>query len=528
MNEHSGTTNSVWMRTTTLTDFPKLQQNDGADVCIVGAGIAGLTTAYLLLRAGASVVVLDDGPVGAGETERTTAHLSNALDDRYTFLERKHGQETARLAAESHTAAISEIETIARNEQIDCDFERVDGYLFVPRGVDPQTLVDEKEAAHRAGLIAVELVDKAPWSLSDISPVLRFPGQAQFHPWKYLGGLLVAIQKLGGKIFANSRAYEMNGGDPCSVVTQSGARVACKSIVVATNSPVNDRVAMHTKQAAYRSYVVGLKVPKGTVPTALYWDTAQDADEQRLGHQASYHYVRLQRLNEADDLLIVGGEDHKTGQARDMDERWKRLEKWTRERAPHAGDVAFRWSGQVMEPFDGMAFIGRNPGDGEQGVFIATGDSGHGMTHGTIAGMLLRDLILGRKNPWEDIYDPRRSAVKAAGEFISENLNVAGKYTELIGPGEMKSRDELSPGCGAVIRRGTSKIAVYRDAHGSFHEFSAVCPHLKCIVHWNPGEQSWDCPCHGSRFTASGQVVNGPSLAGLSPVKEEPAKTAAK
>lgn len=508
------------MRTSALPSFPALDQNEGADVCIVGAGIAGLTTAYLLLKEGASVIVVDDGPVGAGETERTTAHLSSALDDRYTFLERKHGPDAARLAAESHTAAIAQIEAVVRTESIDCDFERLDGYLFVPPGVDAQTLADEQEAAHRAGL-GVSLVSAVPWAMHDTTPVLRFPGQAQLHPWKYLGGLLVGIQKLGGKVFANTRAYEMNGGDPCTVVAQNGARVACKSIVVATNSPVNDRVAMHTKQAAYRSYVVGLKIPRGAVPVALYWDTAQDAEQQEHGHQASYHYVRLQRLNESEDVLIVGGEDHKTGHAQDMDERWKRLEKWTRERVAQAGEVAFRWSGQVMEPFDGMAFIGRNPGDGEKGVFIATGDSGHGITHGTIAGMLLRDLILGRQNPWEAIYDPRRTAVKAVGEFLSENLDVAAKYAELVTPGEIKSRDELSPESGAVVRRGASKVAVYRDGQGAFHEYSAVCPHLGCIVHWNPGERSWDCPCHGSRFTATGEVVNGPSMAGLKPIEKE-------
>jgi Rieske Fe-S protein len=288
-------------------------------------------------------------------------------------------------------------------------------------------------------------------------------------------------------------------------------------VVVATNTPINDRYVIHTKQAAYRTYVVGLVVPTGAVPPALYWDTAQDAESARHDKSAPYHYVRLQRLQGATDreLLIVGGEDHKTGQARDMHERWTALERWARLNFPMAGELTYRWSGQVMETVDGLAYIGRNPDD-EPNVFVCTGDSGHGMTHGTIAGMLITDLILGRQNPWARLYDPSRVKLRAAGEFLAENLNVAAQYRDLVTSGDVASADELAPDTGAVIRSGATKLAVYRDPGGTLHAYSAICPHLKCVVQWNPGEKSWDCPCHGSRFTRFGEVINGPAMVNLS------------
>jgi nitrite reductase/ring-hydroxylating ferredoxin subunit len=244
------------------------------------------------------------------------------------------------------------------------------------------------------------------------------------------------------------------------------------------------------------------------VPQALYWDTADP-----------YHYVRLQRRDEANELLIVGGEDHKTGQASDEPERFVRLESWTRQHFPEAAEVAARWSGQVLEPMDGLAFIGRNPGD-EANVFIATGDSGHGLTHGTIAGLLLTDLILGRKNSWANLYDPARCSLWAVGELVRENINTITQYLDWVKPAEVGGPGEVRPGEGAVLREGLRLVALYRDETGKAHRLSAVCPHLGCVVHWNTVEKTWDCPCHGSRFDVHGQVLNGPALRNLAHVEE--------
>jgi Rieske Fe-S protein len=284
--------------------------------------------------------------------------------------------------------------------------------------------------------------------------------------------------------------------------------VRCQAVVVATNSPVNDRLVIHTKQHPYRTYVVGLRVPAGNVDRALYWDYADP-----------YHYVRLQReRGAADEVLIVGGEDHHTGQVQDADERWDRLEQWTRRRWPMVREVLFRWSGQVMEPVDGLAYIGRNPQDADN-VYIATGDSGNGMTHGTIAGMLLTDLIQGRANPWAALYDPARKSLRALKRWAAGAARASAPYAEWVTPGEVTSADEIAAGEGAVLRRGLHKVAVYRDPSGRLVERSATCPHLGCIVDWNSTEKSWDCPCHGSRFTAEGRVVNGPALGDLSPAE---------
>jgi Rieske Fe-S protein len=287
------------------------------------------------------------------------------------------------------------------------------------------------------------------------------------------------------------------------VNTSSGPVVSAHAVVVATNTPVNDWVTIHTKQAAYRTYVIGLDVPTGSVPKALYWDTPDP-----------YHYVRLQELP-GHDVLIVGGEDHKTGQADDAEARFQRLEEWTRERFPLAGAVEFQWSGQVMEPIDGLAFIGRNPGN--KNIYVVTGDSGNGMTHGTIAGVLLTDLVLGRDIAWEKLYDPARVSLKAAGEFAKENLNVAAQFADYATSGDVDQARDIAPGMGALLREGLTKIAVYKDAAGKLHKCSAVCPHLGCIVDWNDVEKTWDCPCHGSRFDPFGQVLNGPANQGLEP-----------
>jgi glycine/D-amino acid oxidase-like deaminating enzyme/nitrite reductase/ring-hydroxylating ferredoxin subunit len=514
------------MQTADVPAHAPLTSDVRADVVVVGAGIAGLTTAYLLGKEGKRVVVLDDGPVGGGESCRTTAHLVNALDERYYELEKLHGERGARLAAASHTAAVDRIEIIVNEEQIDCDFARLDGYLFVPPGDDPAQLDEELRAAHRAGLTGVERVERAPVASFDTGAALRFPRQAQFHILKYLRGLAEAVRRGGGEIYTGTHATKIEGdGAEARVETANGATVTAGAVVVATNSPVNDMVAIHTKQAAYRTFVVGARVPRGSVPQLLLWDTPDP-----------YHYLRVQRgvgAGEAGggigagevgqgghDVLIVGGEDHKTGQADDAEERFRRLEAWTRERFPQVESFEFRWSGQVMEPVDGLAFIGRNPLDKEN-VYIATGDSGNGMTHGTIAGMLITDLIAGRENEWAELYDPSRKTLRAIKDFAEENLNVAAQYTDLLTPGEISDVSEIKAGDGAVIRRGLTKVACYRDDAGTLHERSAICTHLGCVVQFNSTEKTWDCPCHGSRFQTDGHVVNGPAISALAEAESD-------
>jgi glycine/D-amino acid oxidase-like deaminating enzyme/nitrite reductase/ring-hydroxylating ferredoxin subunit len=444
--------------------------------------------------------------VGSGESGRTTAHLTNAIDDRYATLEKARGETDARLAAESHTAAINRIEETIRLENIDCDFTRLDGYLFCGGDDTPALLDDELAAAHRAGLSDVTRVARAPIIGFDTGPALRFPLQGRFHVLKYLEGLAGAIEKLGGTIYGNSKVEKIEGGSPAMVTTADELTVAADDVAVCTNGSISDMMVTHMKQAPYRTFVVALRVPKGSVPDALYWDTPDP-----------YHYARLQPVDATSDALIVGGEDHKTAHEDDAGARFERLEAWARERWPSAGERLTEWSGQVLEPNDYLAFIGRNP-DGAEHVWLATGDSGMGMTHGTIAGILLESLLMGREHPWATLYDPRRITLHARelATLARENADVAVHVTvDYVKPGQVDDVAAIPRGEGRVIRRGVHKVAAYRDDAGTVHERSAVCTHLKCIVDWNTAEKSWDCPCHGSRFSATGKVIGGPATADL-------------
>ena len=506
----SGTTVSSWMPDVDAPRFPPLGADAECDVCVVGAGIAGLTTAYLLVKAGRRVIVLEDGPaIADGESARTTGHVATANDDYYSDIESKLGADVARTVAESYVAAVDRMEAIARAEGMGDDtFVRVDGYYFLGKGDTVKSLDDELHASHRAGIVDTERVARIPGAPFDSGPALRFPRQGQVHILKYLAGLARAIVEGGGRIHCTTAAAELTDGTPCRVQVRQGHTVTARDVVIATNTPVNDRFEMHTKQAPYRTYVIAAHVPRGAVAPALYWDT-----------EDPYHYVRLKDGPIAGDgerdLLIVGGEDHKTGQADDMDERFRRLEAWTRERFPIEA-VVDRWSGQVQEPDDYLHYIGRNPVD--KHLYIATGDSGNGMTSGTIAGILLSELIVRGEHPWAKVYDPARKPVQslsAVKEFVKENVNVAAQYLDYVAPADVKSPAEIRPGEGAVLRRGAKPVAVYKGADGTVVERSAVCPHLGCVVHWNGLEKSWDCPCHGSRFAPTGEVLTGPSRAPL-------------
>lgn len=505
---------SAWM-TTPAPTFTALHEDARADVCVIGAGITGLTTAYLLTQAGRSVIVLEDGDIANGATSRTTAHLTAALDDRYYELERLHGPDGARLAAESHSAAIDMIESIVNLEKIDCDFSRVDGFLFLHPNDPRDVLERELASARRAGL-QVHMAGGGPYSTFDTGPCLRFPRQAQFHPLKYLFELARCITERGGQIYTKTHARNIQSAAPARVSTTANVAVTANAVVIATNTPISNRVVLHTKQAPYLTYVIGARVPKGSVPKVLAWDTGDP-----------YHYLRIvDSADEEFDLLVVGGEDHKTGQANDTEKRFTRLEAWTRDRFPQVKQVPFRWSGQIMEPVDYLAYIGRNPLD-EPNIFVATGDSGNGMTHGTIAGRLLTDLIQGHDNAWAALYDPSRKRLGAAKDFASENANVVVQYASWVTPGETESANDIPRGSGMIMRHGLHKLAVYRDESGEIHAFRAACPHLGCIVEWNKSEQTWDCPCHGSRFDALGHVINGPANRNLTPETPEALKRSA-
>lgn len=499
----NGNSTSIWMATASVPSFPPLAADLTTDVCVIGGGIAGLTTAYLLSQEGREVVLIDALGIGAGETGRTTAHFFPP-DEWYAGIEGSFGESAARLVADSFSKATALVEAIIRKEGIDCGFERLDGYLYALPGDEFKGFSMEFDAARHAGL-DVDLLDRVPELSFDTGTCIRYRNQAQFHPLKYLAGLTQAFVDKGGRIYCGTHASAIDGDKTQQTVTTSGGRVAASAVVVATNTPFNDRVVMHTKQAGYRTYVIGARVPKGSVPRILLWDTGDP-----------YYYVRLETsgTDAGYDILIVGGADHKVGQDSHPEHRYDEIERWMRERFPMAETVDYRWSGEVMEPSDGPAYLGRNPMD-DDNVYVITGDSGNGMTHTTIGAMLVTDLIVGRDNPWAEVYDPARKVRHGITDFVSEQANTLSQYGEWATGGEVDSAQEIAAGEGAIVRDGTRKLAVYRDDQGALHVVSAKCTHLGCVVHWNSAERSWDCPCHGSRFDTDGAVLHGPAASAL-------------
>ncbi len=483
-----------------------LHRDVTSEVCVVGGGIAGLTTAYFLSRTGKNVTLIDQGMPGAGETTRTTAHLTCVLDDRFASLIKIHGKKRTALAVHSHETAISSIRNIIRKHKIECDFEKVPGFLIVTAPKKDTTLESEFSACQELSIHHVKMSRTSPVKEFERFPSLQFADQAQFHPGKYAEGLLRTLREAGVVIYPQTQAVHIEGGDVCNVYTPNGV-IHAGHVVVATDTPIDNKVSIIHKLAPYRSYVIAGKVPRGSLPFGLYWDT-----------ELPYHYMRLHG-----DTLIVGGSDHRTG-SRDHGhtevDSLHALERWTRAHFPMMGPILSHWSGQIVETPDGLPLIGAHSSYGPN-VYIATGFSGNGMTYGTIAGLLITDLIQKRANPWAEVYDPRRIRLRSSARSLKENTESLIQYEDWFRKGEVDNETEIGIGEGRVLRQGLNRVAVYKDPNGECHRLSAKCPHLGGVVRWNEEEKTWDCPCHGSRFSAVGKVMHGPACHDLKVVDEE-------
>jgi glycine/D-amino acid oxidase-like deaminating enzyme/nitrite reductase/ring-hydroxylating ferredoxin subunit len=505
---HAGTL-PYWADSASMPPFPKLDRDLTVDVVVVGGGITGLTAAYLISAAGQSVALIERDRCAAIDTGHTTAHLTMATDTRLNELSRKFGKTHAQAVWDAGLAAIAEIDTIVREHEIDCDFEWVSGYLHAPAGragrAETTSFLEDAQLAVDMGFDA-EVVEHVPFVGG---PGLHVDNQARFHPRKYLSGVASAIRDNGGHIFEHTEAEEFR--EHPRGVKANGHWITATDIVIATHNPLVGLAGMtsatvfQTKLALYTSYVVAGRVPPGTVPDALFWDTADP-----------YHYTRLERHRDY-DVVIFGGEDHKTGQTSDTNACYQRLEQTITSMLPEI-ELTHRWSGQVIETPDGLPYIGQMA----EHQYAATGFSGNGMTFGTLAAMMFADAIAGRRNPWADLFDPGRAAIRRGLiEYIKENADYPYyMMRDRFAGADGKSLRVVRRGQGQVIDHDGQKVAAYRSPDGVVTMLSATCTHMGCLVRWNDAERTWDCPCHGSRFTSRGAVISGPAETPLPEIED--------
>jgi glycine/D-amino acid oxidase-like deaminating enzyme/nitrite reductase/ring-hydroxylating ferredoxin subunit len=492
---------SYWIATAPGPTHPALRGDAEVDVAVIGAGITGITAAWLLSQAGKRVALIEARRVAEGVTGYTTGHLTEAIDARYVALTRKFGIDGARLAANASREAIRLVRRIADDRGIACDLAALPGYLFSEREADLEPLHAEYEAARVAG-VDVSMTDRVPLPFATRAGV-RFEDQAQMHVRRYLLPLVDDIVDAGGLVCEDTRVVSVDDGEPCVVTTARG-RVRAAAVLVATNVPLN-RVFLQTKIAHYRSYAIAAHVTDAPV-AGLFWDTDDP-----------YHYLRS-----AGDVLLVGGEDHKTGTEDETSLRYERLASYLSARFD-VEDIAYRWSAQVIEPVDGLPFIGRNALS--ENVFVATGYSGNGITFGTVAAMIFYDAVVGRPNAWAPLFDATRVTPMASIEhYMSENVSFPMHYVgDRLRRPEATRLSDVHRGEGKIVRVAGRRLAVYRDDAGEVHALSPVCTHLGCHVHFNGAERTWDCPCHGSRFSTDGRVINGPAAKPLAqcPLSDE-------
>jgi glycine/D-amino acid oxidase-like deaminating enzyme/nitrite reductase/ring-hydroxylating ferredoxin subunit len=495
-----GMRESWWSASASKTEFPGL---DGArtSVAVLGGGIAGLTTAYLLAREGRAVTVVEAGHVAAGVSGYTTAKVSVQHNLVYADLAKRHGNEAAKAYAESQSMALRWIRETLTAEGIGCELEERTSLVYTETDEDVDQVTAEVDAARQAGL-DMQRVDTSslPWS---IRAGASLAGQAQFHPRKYLLALVERIIDAGGRIAEQTRALDVVRGDDGPVVVTDRGELACEEVVVATHYPFLDRGLLFARLAPYRDVVVAAAIDEGADPGVIAISTGSET--------GGTHSVRTAPYRDGKRLLIVTGGQYKTGTQEDVESAYDELGAWTQQRFPGA-EIVYSWSTQDTSSVDRLPMIGALPHSDDH-IWVATGFSAWGMTNGTLAGLILADLLQERRNAYADLYDPRRSTPRAsASKLVNENLDVARELVGGMLRPDLSGMDELGPGEAGVFMTRHGRTAAYRDDAGNLHAVSARCTHLGCTVRWNNAEKSWDCPCHGSRFDHTGHVLNGPAV----------------
>jgi glycine/D-amino acid oxidase-like deaminating enzyme/nitrite reductase/ring-hydroxylating ferredoxin subunit len=492
---------SVWVDTAPAPkQHARLSGEVHADVAVIGGGIVGITTALLLAEAGATVALLEAGRLAGGTSGFTTAKVSSQHGLIYDELRSKHGAETAQRYGAANEAALAWIARRAEQDGIDCDFRRRDSYAYVTEAGDREQVEREAEAAAAAGLPAT-LVEETPLPFP-VAAAVRFEHQAEFHPRKYLHALAQRLIDAGGRIFERSHAVEVGERDGRQRVKSPGGRVTAERAIVATHYPFLDRGLAFARLAPQRSYAITCRIA-GAPPEGMH--ISGDAPTR------SIRAVPIPGAN-GEELLLVGGEGHRTGTERDTELRYERLEAFAREHW-EVVSVEHRWSAQDPVTVDLLPYVGALTPRNDK-VLVATGFAKWGMTGGTAAALLLADLALGRPAMWADLFDPNRLTLRASlPRLVTENAQVAAHFVgDRLAKPDKRSLDDLQPGEGGIVEHDGERVAAYRDEEGAPIAVSARCTHLGCLVSWNPAERSWDCPCHGSRFAPDGTVLEGPAV----------------
>ncbi|MDB5231604.1 MAG: FAD-dependent oxidoreductase [Chitinophagaceae bacterium] len=503
--QRDGACTSLWQQ-----DVPDYQpknefRNELFDVIIVGAGITGITLALLLQKQGKKCAVIEAHKLCYGTTGGTTAHINTIFDNPYSQVIKDFGESGAQQLAKAAGNAVALLEQNVKQYNIDCEFRKLPAYVFSQNDEQSKQLDQIIDGTLKAG-IEVSYSNDIPIPVP-YEKVMVVRGQAQFNPVKYVFALAKEYESLGGIIIQNCRVENFKD-DEIKVLQTTQDELSGKSLVFATHIPIGINL-LHFRCAPYRSYALAVKLGNNDYPDGLIYDLYDP-----------YHYYRAQEVN-GELFMIAGGEDHKTGHNENTQECFRKLEADVR-RHFDVKEVSYKWSSQYYEPADGMAYIGNLPGHSEN-VYVATGFSGNGMPYSHISALVISDLILRGNSEYKSLFNPNRiKPVAGFTNFIKENADVVGQLISgVFSKEKLHELAQLAPGESKVFSVDGSSAAIHKDENGKLHAVDPACTHAKCTVSWNYAEQSWDCPCHGARYSADGEVITGPASKGLKPINIE-------
>jgi glycine/D-amino acid oxidase-like deaminating enzyme/nitrite reductase/ring-hydroxylating ferredoxin subunit len=491
-----GANKSLWQQSLPLYQPKhKIVPERIVDVLIVGGGITGISTALALQKAGKGCLLIEAHSIGFGTTGGTTAHLNTFIDTTYDVIEKDFGEKNAQLVFQSTSEAIALIKKNVEEYNIDCGFSYKEGYVFSQNDEQTKQLEKILEASKKVGM-PINYTNEIPIPVPFEKAVL-FSGQAQFHPTKYIYALAEAYEDAGGLLVQNCMVESFENNTLAEAKTNLGV-IRARKMIFATHIPPGVNL-LHFRCAPYRSYALAVKLNHDKYPDALVYDMYDP-----------YRYYRTQEVN-GEKYLVVGGEDHKTGHNENTDFCFSKLDSYI-SKYYDIDEVSFKWSSEFFEPSDGLPYIGHLPGHADN-IYVATGFSGNGMTFSHVAAKLLTDLITTEESEYKTLYDPNRiKPVAGFSNFVKENVDVVKEFIgKRLSKETIENLVEIAKGEGKVVKYEGESIALYRDERGTLHAINPVCTHAKCIVQWNNTEKSWDCPCHGARYTADGRVLTGPA-----------------